>query len=376
MNFSNISAIVDTLGNIRRRCLTSQTDHFLRTWLVAVVMFLLFIGAPRPVPAATPVVVVAAETRQMTPLIQVAGTVISRHDSRLAAQVDGQVIWVAEVGTQLETGGVAARLDDVLIRDVLVEEEARLAREQANVRFNKAEAQRLAKLAKDNHAALSRLDQAQRDLSIARSELAAAESRIMQTREKQERTTIKAPFAGVVSEQFIQAGEWADPGTPIVRLVDTASLEAQAWIPVTALPYIRPGTRLGLTIAGGAATGTVRTLVPVGDDRSRLYELRLLLDGDGWSAGQSVRIAIPTAESRPALVIPRDALVLRRDGTTVFHILDDNTAERITVETGLAEGGFIEVIGAVQPGDAIVIRGGERLRAGQQVTPTQQVSGE
>jgi RND family efflux transporter MFP subunit len=339
-------------------------------------MFLLFIGASWPVLAATPVVVVAAETRQMTPLIQVAGTVISRNDSRLAAQVDGQVTWVAEVGAQLETGGVAARLDDVLIRDMLIEEEARLAREQANVRFNKAEAQRLAKLAKDNHAALSRLDQAQRDLSIARSELAAAESRIMQTREKQERTTIKAPFAGVVTEQFIQAGEWADPGTPIVRLVDTASLEAQAWIPVTALPYIRPGARLGLTIAGQSATGTVRTLVPVGDDQSRLYELRLLLDGDGWSAGQSVRIAIPTAESRPALVIPRDALVLRRDGTTVFHILDDNTAERITVETGLAEGGFIEVIGAVQPGDAIVIRGGERLRAGQQVTPTQQVSGE
>jgi RND family efflux transporter MFP subunit len=332
----------------------------------------------RPVPAAgaPPVIVVAAETRQMTPLIQVAGTVISRTDSRLAAQVEGQVLWVAEVGTQLETDGVAARLDDVLIRDVLVEEQARLAREQANVRFNQAEAQRLAKLAKDNHAALSRLDQAQRDLSIARSELAAAESRLMQTQEKQERTTIKAPFAGVVTEQFIQAGEWADPGTPIVRLVDTASLEAQAWIPVTALPYIRSGTRLGLTIAGQPASGTVRTLVPVGDDQSRLYELRLLLDGDGWSAGQSVRIAIPTAESRPALVVPRDALVLRRDGTTVFRILADNTAERITVETGIAEGDFIEIVGAVQPGDAIVIRGGERLRAGQQVTPTQQVSGE
>jgi RND family efflux transporter MFP subunit len=312
----------------------------------------------------------------MTPLIQVAGTVISRTDSRLAAQVEGQVLWVAEVGTQLETGGVAARLDDVLIRDVLVEEQARLAREQANVRFNQAEAQRLAKLAKDNHAALSRLDQAQRDLSIARSELAAAESRLMQTREKQERTTIKAPFAGVVTERFIQAGEWADPGTPVVRLVDTASLEAQAWIPVTALPYIRPGTRLGLIIAEQPATGTVRTLVPVGDDQSRLYELRLLLEGDGWSAGQSVRIAIPTAASRPAIVIPRDALVLRRDGATVFRILADNTAERISVETGIAEGDFIEIVGAVRPGDTIVIRGGERLRAGQQVTPTPQVPGE
>jgi len=356
--------------------LISQAVRIFRPWLVAGVMFLLFAGMPWPLPAATPVVVVAAETRQMTPLVQVAGTVISRNDSRLAAQVAGQVIWVAEVGTRLETGGVAARLDDVLIRDILVEETARLAREQANVSFNKAESQRLEKLARENHAAQSRLDQAKRDLSIARSELAAARSRIAQTREKQERTIIKAPFAGIVTGQFIQAGEWADPGTPIVRLVDTAALEAQAWVPATALPYIRPGTSLGLVIAGQSATGTVRTLVPVGDDLSRLYELRLSLDGDAWSAGQGVRIAIPTAASRPAVVLPRDALVLRRDGSTVFRIRDDRIAERITVETGMAEGDFIEVVGDVRAGDVIVIRGGERLRAGQEVTPTMQVSGE
>jgi len=264
----------------------------------------------------------------------------------------------------------------VLIRDVLVEEQARLAREQANVKFNKAEAQRLAKLAKDNHAAISRLEQAQRDLAISRSELSAANSRIAQTQEKQQRTLIKAPFAGVVTEQFIQAGEWADPGTPVVRLVDTASLEARAWIPVTALPYIQSGTRLGLVIAGESATGTVRTVVPVGDDQSRLYELRLLLDEGAWSAGQSVRIAIPVAAARSAIVIPRDALVLRRDGTTVFRILEDNTAEHISVETGMAEGDYIEVIGDVKPGDAVVTRGAERLRAGQEVTPKQQVSGE
>ena len=355
-----------------------RTDNFLRPWLAALAMFLPAAGLLTPVFAAggAPVVVMQAETREMTPLIQVAGTVISRNDSRLAAQVAGQVTWVAEVGTSLATGDVAARLDDVLIRDVLVEEQARLAREQANVKFNKAEAQRLAKLAKDNHAAISRLEQAQRDLAISRSELTAAKSRIAQTQEKQQRTLIKAPFVGVVTEQFIRAGEWADPGTPIVRLVDTASLEAQAWIPVTALPHIQTGTRLGLTISGQPASGTVRTVVPVGDDQSRLYELRLLIDDGAWSAGQSVRIAIPVAAARSAIVIPRDALVLRRDGTTVFRILDDNTAERISVETGLAEGDYIEVIGDIKPGDAVVTRGAERLRAGQEVTPKQQVSGE
>lgn len=344
--------------------------------LFAGALLLLWAGLPLSVLAAkpVPVVVVVAEIRQLTPLIQVAGTVISRNDTRLAAQVEGQVTWVADVGTRLGVGDVAARLDEVLIRDALVEEEALVTREQANVTFHQADVKRLAQLAKDNHAAQSRLDQAQRDLSISRSELTAARSRVKQSKEKLDRAAIRAPFTGVVSDQFIQVGEWADPGTPVVRLVDTGALEAQAWVPVTALPYIRVNEELGLTVAGHATTGTVRTFVPVGDDQSRLYELRLTLGSGDWSAGQSVRVAIPTAESEPATVIPRDALVLRRDGATVFRVLADNTAERVTVTTGKAEGDLIEVIGAIQPGDRVVIRGGERLRAGQEVKVTGQVT--
>ena len=349
-----------------------------RCRLFSGVLLLLWAGWSLPVPAAkpVPVVVSVAEVRQLTPLVQVAGSVISRNDTRLAAQVEGQVTWVADVGTRLKADEVAAQIDDVLIRDVLVEEQARVTREQANVTFHQADVKRLAQLAKDNHAAQSRLDQAQRDLSIARSELTAARARVKQSNEKLERTAVRAPFTGVVSDQFIQAGEWADPGTPVVRLVDTGSLEAQAWMPVTALPYIRENMEIGLTIAGQATIGTVRTFVPVGDDQSRLYELRLTLGSGDWSAGQIVRVAIPTAEAEPATVIPRDALVLRRDGSSVFRILADNTAERVTVTTGKAQGDLIEVIGAIQPGDRVVIRGGERLRAGQEVTVTEQVSGE
>ena len=323
--------------------------------------------------APTPVVVVTAETRELTPVVQVAGTVISHNDTRLAAQVEGQVTWVADVGTPLAAGDAAAQLDDVLVRAVLVEQEAQIAREQANVTFHQRESQRLAKLAKENNAALSRLDESKRDLSIARSELAAAKSRVVQSREKLERTVIKAPFAGVVTEQFIQAGEWADAGTAMVRLVDTTALEVQAWVPVKTLPYIHENNALQLTVAGRAASGIVSTLVPVGDDQSRLYELRLNLEGDGLSAGQSVRIAIPTADSQSATVIPRDSLVLRRDGASVFRILDDNTAERVKVTTGMAEGDLIAVQGDIRPGDRVVIRGGERLRPGQEVEMREQV---
>ena len=328
----------------------------------------LFVVQSQAAPA--PVVLVEAELRQLTPIIQVSGTVISRNDARLAAQVEGRVTWMSEIGTHLEAGELAAQLDDVIIRDDLVGAEAGIVREQADVTFYKAEVKRLSQLAKDSHAAQSRLDQAQRDLSVARSALSAARARGEQTQEKLQRTGIRVPFAGVVSARFIEVGEWAEPGTDIVRLVDTAALEVRAWVPLTALPYIHPEAELELTVKGRVTHAKVRALVPVGDEQSRLYEMRLSLDDSAWSAGQGVRIAVPTAEPQSAVVIPRDALVLRIDGTSVFRILEDNTAERITVIPGTADGDWIAVSGGIEPGDRVVVRGGERLSAGDSVSVT------
>jgi RND family efflux transporter MFP subunit len=183
------------------------------------------------------------------------------------------------------------------------------------------------------------------------------------------------PFDGVVTERFIQAGEWADAGTAVVRLVDTTSLEVQAWVPVSVLPFVTPGMELGFVAAGVEGAGRVRTLVPVGNLQSRLYELRLTLDEPRWSSGQGVRIAIPSAESRAATVVPRDALVLRRDGVSIFRVDGNNLAEQVSVTTGIAEGDYIEVSGGIMPGDRVIIRGSERLRSGQAVKISEELPG-
>ena len=59
--------------------------------------------------------------------------------------------------------------------------------------------------------------------------------------------------------------------------------------------------------------------------------------------------------------------MLRREGTSVFRVLDDDTAERVTISTGLGAGGMIQVTGGLSDGDRVVIRGAERLRPGQKV---------
>jgi RND family efflux transporter MFP subunit len=344
-------------------------------WLPMPLMLLCTVSGTLAADKTVPVVINQAESRSLTPMQQVAGTLISRNDARLAAQVEGQAVWVAEVGTRLARGEVATRLDDTLIREELAENEASVERALASVEFSRAELKRLEQLAEKSHAAENRLDQVRRDLAVARSEFSAARARTDRSREKLQRTAILAPFDGVVTERLIQAGEWADAGAAVVRLVDTAELEAQAWVPVVMLAHLREGMELKFTANGSSGTGKVRTLVPVGDRQSRLYEVRLVVDAGDWSPGQSVRLTVPTDAARTAIVVPRDALVVRRDAVSVFRVTNDNLAEQLQVETGIADGDYIEVKGDVRAGDRIVIRGSERLRTGQAVTPSDKLPG-
>jgi hypothetical protein len=73
---------------------------------------------------------------------------------------------------------------------------------------------------------------------------------------------------------------------------------------------------------------------------------------------------MPTAVAREVLTVPRDALVLRREGAFVYRIDDELKAEQVSVITGLGAGKLIEVIGDINAGDRVVIRGAERLSTG------------
>ena len=243
-----------------------------------------------------------------------------------------------------------------------------MASERARLTYLDAQLKRLETLVTQNTATRSRLEEAVAERDIARSELLGAHARVSLTRERLERTRIKAPFGGIVTERVRQSGEWAKSGESVVRIVDTEALEVQTWIPIAALAFVREGSELALRTNPGDTTGRVRTIVPVGDNRSRLYELRLgIAAGQPWPVGQDVRVAIPTAAARTVTAIPRDALVLRRGGAAVYRIDAKGLADRVAVTPGIAQGELIEVDG-IEPGDRVVTRGGERLRPGQPVT--------
>lgn len=314
------------------------------------------------------VVVREAQLTELAPNVNVPGTVHSRYDAKLASELPAKIAWIAEVGTKVVEGDTVARLEDFTYRLFEMEAESRVTKEKARVTFLKSEKARLESLAENNLSAKSQLDLTASDLAVAESDVAIAEAQLGQAKVAMYITEIRAPFNGIVTERMRSIGERLSVADEVIRLVDPDSIEIVARAPLNTVNFVSEGDVLALHNDYRDGGGTVRTIVPFGNPESHMFEVRLSVDPGVWTVGESVRLAMPTASAKEVLAIPRDALVLRREGAFVFRINDEQIAEQVNVMTGLGAGNLIEVIGELQPGDRVVIRGAERLQDGTTVS--------
>ena len=319
-----------------------------------------------PPPAV--VTVAKTEERKLAPHAETPGSVVSIRDSLVAAATSGKVEWVAEIGAEVEEGDVIARIEQMDAQLAFNDSTAEVARLRSRAEYLARLYDRFKGLGEEAGESESAMDQMRADRDQARQSLRQAEVAHERAAINLQRTEVTAPFAGRVVSQEAQAGEFANPGAGLVRLVDTRRLEVTSRAPASLVRNISAGDRI--RVANGAETteAEVRAVVPVGDSLSRMLELRLALDDADWYIGSAVRVTLPAAQARRVVAAPRDALVLRADRVSVFVIGEDKTARQVDVELGTAEGDYIELIGDIGPGEKVVIRGGERLRDGQPVT--------
>lgn len=319
----------------------------------------------QPGPAA--VEVALARMQMIAPEIDVVGTVQTRTAADLASGAAGRLEWVAEPGSLVSKGEPVARLDTAELELARAEQAARVNREMLNLRSLERELERLR--AMGDAVSRAQFDQAEAQRDLARADLELARLTLAQTAERLARSTLLAPFSGVVAERLHRAGEEVNRGEIVARVLDPGNLEVRLYLPLQHLRAIRPGDSVEVRGQRGALQAQVRAIVPAGDSASQSFEVligaphieRLL------APGQTVRVRLPLGVPGEALAIPRDALIIRSDGIFVYRVNGEQRAERVDVSLGVADGDWIAVEDGLSPGDAVIVRGGESLRPDQDV---------
>lgn len=184
---------------------------------------------------------------------------------------------------------------------------------------------------------------------------------------KLERHRVRAPFDGVVARRHVDPGDWVNPGTSVVDVVSTGAVEVRVDAPLQLARQVEPGQSVELRLDPPVA-GTVGGVVPALDPISRTAVVRVVpaAEAPGLVAGTAVPVAF-SIRYDGGMVIPRDAIVVGAVDERVFKVVE-GAAQPVTVQTvaSSAERVLVQADG-LSVGDAVVVRGNERLRPDQPV---------
>ena len=305
---------------------------------------------------------ISAEVRSS---VELTGTVKSRRASLVASEVDGVVVELAaRQGDHVERGAPLVRLRST---------NPRLRLEAARLELAKTARDRAHRLFEERVISQEQLDERLSEFEASEGRVERLEAEVALLEDELGRTTVRAPFSGVVVAERVAVGEWLAAGGPVVELVDTGSLEIELEVPESLFARLSPGSRVRVRLdALGEleVEGEIRAVVPSANPQARTFPVLVRIDNAGGriGVGMLARASLPVGKSRQGVMVPKDALVAQ-GGNYVLYVLGEGDAVRpVSVATGSAEGDWIAVTG-IEPAARVVTVGNERLRPGQAVAP-------
>ncbi len=307
----------------------------------------------------------------------VSGAVMPGKRADLRAEVAAVVMQVLkDNGETVRTGDLLMKLDDTAIRDSLASaEEALRAASQAQDQAERT-VQRLSTLREQGMASAQALEDAQVRRNQAQSDVVAARSRVAAARQQLTRTLVRAPFDGVVSERKASAGDTAQIGKELLKVIDPRSMRFEGLVSADRLQELKLGQPASFRVNGftdTVFTGRVQRIDSAVNATTRQVAVVLSFD----EPASAPRVAGLFAEghvetgSATGLSLPENVFVRTGDTAHVWRVQGQRLS-RVAVTLGErdARTGEVSVSAGLAIGDRLLRHPTRQLVDGQAVELT------
>ena len=304
----------------------------------------------------------------------ITGSVEPERKADLRAELSSVVLQVfKENGETVKRGDLLVRLDDTSIKDSLHSaEEAERAAVQT---FDQAERQfqRLKTLRASGMTSTQQLEDAEVRRNNTQSDLVAAKARTVQARQQLQRTEIRAPFDGVVSERKVSPGDTAQLGKELVKVIDPTSLRFEGLVSADKVNKVRIGQVVRFHINGYGDqefSGKVKRIDLAANPTTRQVEVLVSFDANTLPRVSGLYAEGMIEESStPSLTIESSALV--REGDKSFAWLAKNgRINKIALHIGQrdARHGDYAILAGLKEGDQVIRNPISTLKEGQKIS--------
>jgi RND family efflux transporter MFP subunit len=293
------------------------------------------------------------------------GVVEALRQTVVAAQVPGAVVALqVRAGEPVQAGQVLLRIDARAAEQTAAAGAAQARAARAALDAAGREFERQQQLFAQGFISRAALDGADARFRTAQAEASAQLASAGAARTQSDLYVVKAPYAGVVANVAVVLGDMALPGRPLLTLYDPAALRVTAAIPQSAAARLAGRDEVEAEIPGAAARRIrpVRTqLLPLVDAASHTLELRLDLPADTASVpGMFARAWLPgegsaAGDAELRLSVPTRALLRRAELSAVYVIGGDGRPRLRQVRPGRSDGGEVEILSGVAPGDRVAL---------------------
>ena len=361
-----------------------------------------------PAVAILPAITVSTvEKRDLRDVVLASGLIGAVEEVQVQPLIEGQPIesLEAEVGDKVVAGQVLARLSlstlelqksqyaaslesaratiaqgeaQVLEAKSASDEANRINERTAQLKAQGASSQAAADTARANAvSATARVTVAAQTLIAAKAQLSLVEAQLANVDLNLKRTEVVAPVSGEIVERNALVGSIASSAAlPMFVIVRDGALELRAEVAESDLMRLSAGQMVDIIAVGSKLplTGKIRLVEPKIDQTTRLGTVRIeIAQSDKVRSGMFAEARILAAE-HVALAIPVTAVSSGPDGATVMKVSAGNVT-RIEIETGIRDGGYVEVIGGLAEGDSLVTKAGAFVRDGDRINPVPDAAG-
>ncbi len=302
----------------------------------------------------------------------ITGSVEAERRADLRAEVSAVVLAVLkENGDPVRRGDLLVRLDQNAIRDSLTAAQA--SARAASQAYEQAERQyqRMVKLRETGMVAMQQLEDAEVERNSAQSERAAARTREVTARQQLERTEVRAPFDGVVSDRKVSAGDTAAVGKELMQVIDPTSMRFEGRVSADSIGQVAAGQRVTFRIHGFADAdfaGTVMRVNPAANATTRQVEVLVSFDDPKQQPGVSGLYAEGRVETRGtrSLTIPSASVVREGDNAFAWRV-KGGSVQKVRLDLGErdARTGLYALRGGLLEGDTVLRYPGSSLKDGQ-----------